>query len=66
MLMSEDTQKLSKTLQESKVEFSLYESYRAELERQMNLINSDLDKKESSIKAIESFTDKYIPIKIMH
>jgi hypothetical protein len=30
------------------------------------MINKNLDTKESNIKAIESFTDRYIPIRILH
>ncbi len=30
------------------------------------MINKNLDIKESNIKAIESFTDRYIPIRILH
>lgn len=32
----------------------------------MELINQDLDLKQNSIKTIESFTDRYIPVKIIY
>jgi hypothetical protein len=30
------------------------------------MINADLDSKASAIKSIESFTDRYIPVRILY
>ena len=32
----------------------------------MNQINLDLDKKQTQIKSLESFTDRYMPVRILY
>jgi hypothetical protein len=39
---------------------------RSGLDERMAKIEFNLDTKESKIKQIESFTDRYIPVRIMH
>jgi hypothetical protein len=32
----------------------------------MDIINTDLDSKQNSIKSLESFTDRYMPVRILY
>ena len=36
------------------------------LEAQMNHLNLDLDKKQAQIQSLESFTDRYMPVRILY
>lgn len=45
---------------------SAFQFQRGDIQGQLDLINDDLDKKQNLIKTIESFIDRYQPVRILH
>ena len=58
--------KLGLDLQSTKLATSQYITQSEEIQNQLSQINKDLDAKQSAIKSIESFTDRYIPVRILY
>lgn len=59
------TTALCQTLTQSKLEVSQFEKMRLGLQTQIDLVNQDLDLKESKLKGLESFTDRYGPLRTL-
>ena len=52
-------------MKEQKLDVLAYEKKMLSVQEQIDLINKDLDSKESNIKGLEAFTDRYASVKTM-
>lgn len=62
----DDALKTAMTIQDSKLDIKTFEKQRDDQKLEYDRINADLDRKENAIKTIESFTDRYIPVRILY
>ena len=62
----DDALKTAMKIQDSKLDIKTFEKQRDDQKLEYDRINADLDRKENAIKTIESFTDRYIPVRILY